>query len=421
MLSIQDNETLTRVGKGTPMGVLMRRYWHPIAAAGELDERPTKQVRMLGEDLVLYRDLSGTLGLIDRLCAHRRVDLSYGIPEEHGLRCMYHGWLYNETGQCMEQPFEETVHPEGRFRDKVKLAGYPVKEIGGLIFAYLGPQPAPVLPRWGQLTWDNVVRDIAMSVLPCNWLQCQENSLDAAHTEWLHNYYSNFLRTGTGFRPAHQPKTVRIGFDTFEHGIIKRRLQEGFPEDGEDWAHGHPVLFPNVLFVGDQTRTTTQWRVPIDDEHTLHISYYVYRPAPGRSAPHQPVAAYRWTLLYEDDGRLFTGITFNQDYMAWITQGPIARRELEKLGESDVGIILFRKQLKDQIGIVADGGDPMNVFREDPGSIELPLEKVKHGNRPDGRYYQGEAGVTSAEQLIRDILMTWVDAENVPEAVPRVL
>ena len=93
------------------MGELMRRYWHPIAAAAELDERPTKPVRLLGEDLVLYRDKSGTLGLIERACPHRRVDLSYGIPEEHGLRCMYHGWMMDETGQCIEQPFEETVHP----------------------------------------------------------------------------------------------------------------------------------------------------------------------------------------------------------------------------------------------------------------------------------------------------------------------
>ena len=146
MISSSDNEALTRVSKGTPMGELMRRYWHPAAAAGELNERPTKQVRILGEDLVLYRDRSGTLGLIDRLCAHRRVDLSYGIPEEHGLRCMYHGWMYDETGQCIEQPFEETVHPDGRFKEKVKLAAYPVQDRFGMLWAYMGPLPAPILP-----------------------------------------------------------------------------------------------------------------------------------------------------------------------------------------------------------------------------------------------------------------------------------
>ena len=421
MLSARENQALTQVGKGRPMGELMRRYWHPVAATAELEERPTKTVRLLGEDLVLYKDRSGTLGLIDRLCAHRRVDLSYGIPEEHGLRCMYHGWLYDETGQCIEQPFEETVRPDGRFKEKVKLAGYPVQELGGLLFAYLGPLPAPVLPRWEQLTYNNAVRDIAMSELPCNWLQCQENSLDAVHTEWLHNYYGNYVRSGTGFRPEHQPKTVKIAFDTFQYGIVKRRLQEGFPEDGEDWALGHPVLFPHILFVGDKTRTTTQWRVPIDDEHTLHVSYYVYRAAPGQPVPEQPLPAYRWTPLYDEDGRISRKITFNQDYMAWITQGPIAARDLERLGESDVGIILFRKQLHEQMAIVADGGDPMNVFRGDPGTIKLPMEAVKHGNRADGRYYPGEAGDSSAVELIKQVLMTWVDKERMPEAIPRLL
>jgi 5,5'-dehydrodivanillate O-demethylase len=418
MLSIKENETLTRVGPGTPMGELLRRYWHPIAATGELAERPTKQVRLLGEDLVLYQDKSGTLGLIDRLCAHRRVDLSYGIPEEHGLRCMYHGWMYDETGQCIEQPFEETVHPDGRFKEKVKLAGYPVEELGGLIFAYMGPRPAPLLPRWGQLTWDNCIRDIAMSHLPCNWLQCQENSVDAVHTEWLHNYYGNYARNGVASRPENQPKTTKIGYDAFEYGIIKRRLQEGFPEDGEDWTTGHPVLFPNILFVGDQTRTTTQWRVPIDDENTLHISYYVYRAAPGHVAPKQDVAAYRWTPLYQEDGRFFTGITFNQDYMAWITQGPVAERNLEVLGQSDVGIILFRKQLKQQMAVVADGGEPMCTFREAHDTVELPLEKVKHGNKADGRYYPGEAGGTAVVSEIEEVMRSWI-GDALPEAVPR--
>ncbi|HCH35837.1 MAG TPA: aromatic ring-hydroxylating dioxygenase subunit alpha, partial [Dehalococcoidia bacterium] len=111
MLTQEQNELLTQVGKGTPMGELLRRYWHPIAAAAELNEKPTKPVRLLGEDLVLYKDKSGEIGLIDRFCPHRRVDLSYGIPEENGLRCMYHGWMLNKEGQCIEQPFEETVRP----------------------------------------------------------------------------------------------------------------------------------------------------------------------------------------------------------------------------------------------------------------------------------------------------------------------
>src|ERR1700746_3099451 len=134
MLSAQENELLTRVGPGTPMGDLLRRYWHPIAAAGELDGRPTKEVTVLGEELVLYRDRSGTLGLIGRRCAHPRLSLVYGAPEPDRPR--------------LGCPFEARVTHEPRFRDSVCLPAYPVQVLGGLVFAYLGPQPAPLLPRW---------------------------------------------------------------------------------------------------------------------------------------------------------------------------------------------------------------------------------------------------------------------------------
>ena len=147
MLTREENELLTRVGPGTPMGDLLRRYWHPIAPAAELDERPTKEIRLLGEDLVLFRDRRGRDGLIERHCAHRRANLAYGIPEDEGLRCMYHGWRYDATGQCVEQPFEETVRPDGQFKQKVKLKGYPVRSAHGLMWAYLGGEPAPLLPE----------------------------------------------------------------------------------------------------------------------------------------------------------------------------------------------------------------------------------------------------------------------------------
>ena len=182
MLDAKMNDTLVQVGPGTPMGELMRRYWHPIAAAGELNEKPTKAVRILGEDLVLYKDRSGTLGLIGRLCPHRRVDLSYGIPEEHGLRCMYHGWMMDETGQCIEQPFEETVHPDGRFKEKVKIAGYPVQELAGVVWAYMGPSPVPLLPRWELLARENAVRETTFRELDCNWLQCHSGSVHASRS-----------------------------------------------------------------------------------------------------------------------------------------------------------------------------------------------------------------------------------------------
>ena len=250
MLSTAENERLTRVGPGTPMGELMRRYWQPIAVTSELSGRPTRPVRILGEDLVLYRDRSGTLGLIERYCPHRRVDLSYGIPEEHGLRCMYHGWMMDETGQCIEQPFEETVHPDGRFKEKVRVTAYPVQELGGLVWAYMGPAPVPLLPRWDLLVWDNVLRDIGVTVLPCNWLQCMENSLDPVHTEWLHVYLTSAVLESEGAiadrseiaRRTHQ----KIGFERYANGLVKKRVVEGTTEDDPEWTVGHPIIFPEL-------------------------------------------------------------------------------------------------------------------------------------------------------------------------------
>jgi 5,5'-dehydrodivanillate O-demethylase len=422
MLNAQENEALTKVSKGTPMGELMRRYWHPIAASGELDERPTKSVRLLGEDLVLYKDRSGTMGLIDALCPHRRVDLSYGIPEENGLRCMYHGWMFDETGQCIEQPFEETVHPDGRFKEKVKIAGYPVQTIAGLVFAYLGPEPAPFLPQWEPLTWDNAVRDIAISHLPCNWLQCEENSLDPVHVEWMHTYFARYSAEGDNWSgpkallelPGHE----KIGFDEFEHGIIKRRVLEGYSEDDDDWKAGHPVFFPNILLVGSEVSVTFQWRVPIDDTHTLHVSQYVWHGAPGTSVPKQDVVPYREVALKDGQGRWIVDLVFNQDYMAWVTQGPVADRTKEVLGASDRGVIMFRKQLRRELNVLEDGGEPMNVFRDEAKAacIATPLEQVKFGMRRPRKYIPGESGFSKDADKINEVIQTWHDIPEMASA-----
>ena len=146
MFSEEQNRLLTEVGAGTRMGELLRRYWLPIAAVADLDAAPVKPIRLLGEDLVLYRDRSGNYGLIDRHCSHRRADLSYGWVEECGLRCNYHGWLWDRTGRCLAQPFEETTHPDARYKDRVRITAYKVEPKAGLVWAYLGPEPAPLVP-----------------------------------------------------------------------------------------------------------------------------------------------------------------------------------------------------------------------------------------------------------------------------------
>jgi 5,5'-dehydrodivanillate O-demethylase oxygenase subunit len=385
MLTEKENERLTRVGPGTPMGELLRRYWQPIAAAAELEDSPVKHIKILGESLVLFRGRRGQLGLIGDTCPHRRVSLVYGVPEEEGLRCPYHGWMFDQTGQCVEMPAES---PNSTFPSRVKITGYPVQELSGLIFAYLGPKPEPLLPRWDMFVWDNVLRDIGSTIIPCNWLQIMENSLDPVHVEWLHGRFSDyvlerlgradlkrqFLRANSkvGGNSAHE----KIEFDEFQYGIIKRRVVEGGSEDDPEWRIGHPVLFPNILRVG----ANFQYRVPVDDTNTLHVWFTAYPQPPGEIAPPQEkIPYYKVPLPVDENGRADWSLMDNnsgQDIAAWITQGPIADRSQEKLGESDKGIIMYRRMLRQQLALMEDGGEPMNVFR-DPGQnvcIDLPWE-----------------------------------------------
>jgi len=388
-ISAELNEKLTRVGPGTPGGELMRRYWHPIAATTELDHNPTKRVRLLCEDLVLYRDKSGTYGLIDNLCAHRRVDMFYGIPEDEGLRCPYHGWRYDQTGQCVEQPFEQIANASARFHEKIKMKGYPVQTLGGLVWAYLGPEPVPLLPRWEPLVRENSLRDYGVTMLPCNWMQAQENSMDPVHTEWLHSAFTNYAleRQGRPTRGRLWGVHKKIGFDVFEHGIIKRRITDDGTEEDSEWARGHPVLFPNILVVGSENTPNFQFRVPVDDTHTMHIFYTVNTPnvpVPPQAGP----VVFKVPLPDVDESGAppwqYLDTAPGQDMMAWWTQGPIARRDLERLGVSDEGVILFRKLLEENIDKVQRGEDPMNVFRDAAKNQSIHLQTERATSRMQG-------------------------------------
>jgi 5,5'-dehydrodivanillate O-demethylase len=387
MLTIEQNDRLTRIGPGTPMGEVMRRYWHPIATVAMMNDRSTKKVRLLGEDMVLYKDRSGTFGLIEPHCAHRRMNMIYGIPEENGLRCPYHGWLYDETGQCIEQPYEETEDPDARFKDKIKMQAYPIRELGGMLMAYMGPLPAPELPLWDLYYMDSP-RDIGYAVVPSNWLQIMENSLDPVHLEWLHMYWRNYIVGEMGEPERARPvqKHELIGFDAFEHGIIKRRVVEGGSKEDEEWAIGHPVLFPNYLKSGSTSNPVFQIRVPIDDENTGYWWYRLYTEESGVPQTHQEPneIPFYFTPIPEltDDGVPSWDVLDNnsgQDIVAWITQGAIADRERENLGRSDRGVILYRQQLEEAMRTVEDGGDPMNVTRTPSGPIAIALEKNKLG------------------------------------------
>jgi 5,5'-dehydrodivanillate O-demethylase len=369
VLSPEQNRVLTEVGPGTAMGNLLRRYWMPIAAVAELEDKPTKPVRLLGEDLVLYRDRRGTYGLLDRHCAHRRADLSYGIVEETGLRCNYHGWLYGERGQCLAQPFEETAHPEARYRDRVRITAYPVEAKAGLLWAYLGPAPAPLVPTWEPFAWTNGFVQIVFAEIPCNWLQAQENSIDPVHFEWLHGNWSRALRGAAGPRP---PAHLKIGFDEFEYGFVYRRVLEGQAEGDELWTVGRVCLWPNCLFTGAHF----EWRVPVDDAHMLSVGWFFDR-VPNEREPFRQERIPYWygPIVDPQTNRWITTHIMNQDFVAWVGQGAIADRTGEHLGESDRGVIMMRRKLLEQAEVVARGGEPKGVVRdaETNDCIRLPI------------------------------------------------
>ena len=362
------NDLLTRVGPGTPMGEVLRRHWFPVAGVSEFNTQRVKAIRLMGEDLVLYRDLSGNFGLVERQCAHRRADLSYGFVEKCGLRCNYHGWAYDQTGQCVEMPFEDTVVPQAKYKDKIKIAAYPVRAHAGLLWTYMGPSPAPELPDWEPFGWANGFRQIVISELPCNWLQAQENSIDPVHFEWMH---MNWGRRQADENAELGPKHLQIAFDEFEHGLIYRRLREDLSDQHPMWTIGRVCLWPNAFFLGDHF----EWRIAIDDENMLSIGW-MFNRVPREAEPfvQGEIPTWRGPIADPETGRWHSKHVMNQDFVAWVGQGTIADRTKEKLGLSDRGIQLLRKQLFADVAAVAAGHDPKGVIR-DPAkarNIELP-------------------------------------------------
>jgi 5,5'-dehydrodivanillate O-demethylase len=363
------------------MGGLLRRYWIPVAASVELRSNPVKSVRLLGESLVLFRDASGRLGLIEEHCPHRRTSLAYGMVDHEGIRCPYHGWKFDGAGKCLEMPAEPA---DTRLPGRVRAVAYRVEELGGLIFAYLGPEPAPLLPRYDLFVWENCLRDIGQALLPCNWLQIMENSVDPHHLEWLHGHHLAGVRRLRGeSTPTHYPRRhIKTAFDVFRHGIIKRRVLENGSEDDDDWKVGHPLIFPFMLRVGSGNQHRMQIRVPIDDTHTWHLWYSCYRPASAAREVSQseiPLYEVPWRNA---DGTHVVDTIDGQDIMACVTQGPIVDRTREILGSSDDGIALLRRLLLQQLGVIRRGEDPLGVIRDADENqiVELPQEANKYGS-----------------------------------------
>ena len=367
---------LTEVGPGTPMGELLRRYWHPIGLASDATDTP-RQVRVLGEDLILFRDKSGRPGLVYPHCAHRGASLYYGKVEERGIRCCYHGWLFDVQGRCVEQPCE----PQGgRARDRVRQPWYPVEELYGLVWAYMGPpERKPVLPRYECLeqleegefleTNANSIGGGGPRIIPCNWLQHYENLVDPFHVVILHGSFSGTqfveqmaLMPHVTWEP--QAQSVRtISVRRMPDGKTFRRISEA----------GLPTLrvipSPRVGRYGPVE--SIGWVLPIDD-HSFRI--YVV----GRVREEGELTRMRSRL----NGKLWEDLTeaehqqFPGDYEAMVSQGAIARHSEEHLATTDRGIVMLRRMLQKQLEVVAAGGDPAGVSF-DP---DAPPVKFTAGN-----------------------------------------
>jgi 5,5'-dehydrodivanillate O-demethylase len=361
MLSLEENELLTRIGPGTAAGQLLRRYWHVVGAATEISPaKSKKRVRILGEDLVLFQNQTGNYGLVAERCSHRGASLYYGFVEADGIRCPYHGWKYDGAGKCLEQPFE---NPEGGFREKIFHPAYPVEKCAGLLFAYMGPEKKkPILPRWDVLVRQDGVRKIEVcELLRCNWLQAMENSVDPTHTYYLHSHTLK-LKGAKDFVPFHYQGLSKIEFELVLNpgwaGIQKQRIFAGNEVPPEA---PHPLIFPNILFVPVRTGYALHFRTPIDDLNT-QVYQFRFSPAKDGKLVEQPEdTPIEYVSTKNENGEFHMDHFASQDHMAWETQGPIADRAKEHLGETDRGIIIFRKLLREQIQAVQNGQDPVGV------------------------------------------------------------
>jgi 5,5'-dehydrodivanillate O-demethylase len=328
--------------------------------------------------------------LVAEHCSHRGASLYYGFLEGECIRCAYHGWLYDPGGRCVEQPFEPA---ESMMKRTLRHPAYPVQRIAGLLWAYLGPQPAPLLPRWDVVAREDGRRLIEVQpMIDCNWLQCQENSLDPTHVYYLHGHtlFMKGLRPQNNYRPI-----AGFDFERFERGIVKRRTFEG---DGLSAyiEPGHPAVFPNILRHHVEGRDGVNpydgtmaidmhFRIPIDDTHT-QVIWLGFTPSPDGSwtdpYEEEPEVVYVDSLK-DENGDFHMNTYPSHDSMAWVTQGPIFNRDVEHLGATDRGIAMWRELLEEQIATVEAGGDPMNVMR-DPNQnrlIEFSPSRVLAGDR----------------------------------------
>ncbi|MGB6433397.1 MAG: aromatic ring-hydroxylating dioxygenase subunit alpha [Bradyrhizobium sp.] len=352
---------MTEVGRGKPMGELLRRYWHPIGLKADAGDVPRK-VRALGEDLILFRDRQGRPGLLHARCCHRGTTLYYGKVEDDGIRCCYHGWKFDTEGHCLEQPCE----PDGGgFKDKVRQPWYPVEERYGLIFAYMGPpSKRPVLLRYECLenmdegefveADDTSIGGGGPAIIPCNWLQHYENVVDPFHVPVLHGSFSGAQFTNM---MASMPE---VNFEALPGSVAVRSIRN--QDDGKVFYRVTQAVFPTLRVVPNPRVAqfarveSIGWVLPIDD-----TSFRIY--VAGRVKSAGEIGRMRskfngkfWWDMTEPEHQKYPG-----DYETQVGQGPVTIHSEEHFGQSDRGVLMVRRMVREQLDALAAGNDPVGV------------------------------------------------------------
>jgi 5,5'-dehydrodivanillate O-demethylase len=349
---------------------MLRRYWWPVGFSEALKPKgaPVK-VRLLAEDFVLFRNGARELGLLELHCSHRGTSLEFGRVEDNGIRCCYHGWLYDRRGKCLEQPAEPE---DSTFKDRIQHPAYVVQEAAGLVFAYIGPEPAPLLPGYDLLVRDDGCRVVGGGEEFCNWLQRAENSADGAHSIALHAAgYPNMAMK----RPTINWEQTRFGIKetTWVEGVSKPRITH--------------FIFPShvrhsAARVGENPRQVIRFRVPTDDftTTTYWIDFYPHRdgqPTRAESLKTQGFKKSEPGVYRRGEDGWWNIYTHEQDRVAQESQGVIADRAKENLASSDQGIIMLRKMIRASIEAVRAGKDPYGVIRDPADNQSITFDSSR--------------------------------------------
>lgn len=400
MISQEQNDLITRTGANTPCGKLMRRYWQPAALVDELEgARKVVPVRLLGEDLVVFRtgtDATGapTYGMLRRDCPHRGADLAYGRVEQGGLRCAFHGWKFDATGQCVDTPAEPL---DSRLCSRIRQPAYPVRAHAGILWAYLGEGTPPELAMLDCFAAPDTHVFAFKGLWECNWLQALEVGIDPAHASFLHRFFHDEdpkEAYGKQFRAASAdsdlPMTLVlreydrpiINVETTEYGLRLIALRE--IDDARTHVRVTNQIFPHGFVIPlSAEMTITQWHVPVDDRHCYWYAVFTSYSAPvdkekmraQRMAMHEgPQYRSRRNRSNEygfdpaeQENETYTGMGGDinvHDQWAVESMGAIQDRTREHLGSTDKGIITYRRMLREQIGKVEAGETPMMIFDE---------------------------------------------------------